>query len=165
MKPRSWFLFLAFLLVAATGLAEGPNISGRRFIGNWEGPANVYDDHHVMTPTKARLSIFPSTVDSRFYIVEMKWMSNKMSRFTRCTLISEGELRVRDQVRVNLDTIHVDGVLRSRDGTRIEEGHIGFFVRTPEGEDRPYSSIKLAASRVSPATPTPEPAATPAAEQ
>jgi len=158
-RHLAWLLPCLFVLSPA--LAQAPD-TGRLFLGNWEGPANVFDEQNVMTTTNARLSIFPAPGDARHFVVELTLFRDRVSRFTRCTLVNDNELRVRDEVLVDLRRVRVDGFLRTRDGTRLEEGYIRFFVDEGRGDFRPYYAVKLAAQRVAVNTPTPPPvAATP----
>lgn len=119
-----------------------------RFLGKWEGPANVYDDHQVLRPTNARLNVFRSPDDPRYYVVELTVLDDRLSRFTKCELVNTGEMRLRDEVMVDLRRVKVSGVLKSLNGQRIEEGDVRFFVETPQGDFRPYYSVKLAVRRV-----------------
>jgi hypothetical protein len=149
------------LTACAAAFAQSTD-AARLFLGNWEGPANVFDEQNVATPTNAKLSIFPAPNDPRRYVVELTLFGDKVSRFTRSTLVDDHELRVRDDVLVELRRVRADGVLRTSDGVRIEEGYIRFFVDDGGGDFRPYYAVKLMAKRVasSRATPTP-PASTP----
>jgi hypothetical protein len=143
---------MALFLTGVALAAETPDPAAR-FLGEWEGPANVYDDTQVLRPTHARLKITRSSEPQPLYVVELTLFDKQLSRFTRCELADAGELRVRDELLVDLRRIKVEGVLRSRDGRRLEEGLIRYFVETPQGDFRPYYAVKLAAKRVEAAPP------------
>jgi hypothetical protein len=156
------------LLVAVAGFAAEPAPDpAHRFLGIWEGPANVYDDYQVMKPTNASLLIKPGPEPGK-YIVELTVFEDKLTRFMQCEIKNAGELTVREEVMVDLRKVRVQGLLKSRNGRRIEEGHIRFFVETPQGDYRPYYAVKFAAQRAQPkaaeASPTPEEAPTPTPE-
>lgn len=151
-------LGLSFLLLIL--LAAKPTDPAHRFLGSWEGPANVYDDTQVMKPTNARVVIAPAADRPGEYLVELTLFGDKLSRFTHCRLVKEGELRVQDEVTVDLRRVKVDGTLKARGADRIDEGYILFLVETPNGGFRPYHTVKFAAKRrpeVAPPAPTPVP--------
>lgn len=150
-------VILLFLLAAPLWAAEETPDPAARFLGRWEGPANVYDDHNAIKPTNATLTIKRSASDPQYLIVELTILKKQTMRLTRCELLNSGELRVREEVMSDLRRLRVDGVLKSRRGTRIEEGYIRFFVETESGDFRPYYAVKLAAKRIKPSTKTSEP--------
>jgi hypothetical protein len=145
---------IATLGVAFAGAAED---AAARFIGSWEGPANAYDDAQAMQPTNAKLSIRRSADDPKRLIVELTLFGDRLSRFTKCELTDAGELRVRDELLVQFQRVRVEGRLRSLTGKRIEEGLIQFFVETPQGDYRPYYTVKFAAQRAAASAPAPPP--------
>jgi hypothetical protein len=165
-------LGLALLCLAALA-AAGEKVEvdpAARFLGVWEGPANVYDDLQVMRTTTAHVVIRRAKDDDKYLTVQLTVFDDKLSRFTRCEPVNPGELRVRDEVLVDQLRIKVDGVLRSFNGKRLDEAQIRFFVETPQGDFRPYYAVTFAAQRlaergaapaVSP-SPEPTPATTPA---
>ncbi|MDP8224184.1 MAG: hypothetical protein P9L99_12550 [Candidatus Lernaella stagnicola] len=154
---RRWMLVLGALWLAATMAAAAEDQDPAfRFLGHWQGPANVYEDSGVLKPTNATAKIERGT-DAK-YVVEVTVLGDKLTRFTQCTLKHVGEMTVREEVLVDLRKVRVKGVLRSLNGRRIEEGHIQFFVETPQGDYRPYYAIKFAAKRVpKPTEPSPAP--------
>jgi hypothetical protein len=156
MKRVAPLLLLAFLAVAAW--AEPPRDAAHRFLGEWTGPANVYDDSQVLKPTNVRLKVSKSADNPQRYVVEMTIFGDKLTRLTQCELANTGEMTLRENVMVDLRRVRVEGVLRSRDGRRIHEGHARFFIETAQGDFRPYYAVKFAAKRAVAATATPEPA-------
>ncbi len=143
-RRTRWLLLLAVMAIATPARTADP---GRMFLGTWEGPANVFDEQNVLTPTNARLAIYPIANDAQHYLVEMVLFGERSMRFTRCKLINEKELRVRDEVLIEQQRIRVDGVLHTQDGSRIEDGLIRFFVHVGDGDYRPYYAVKLMARR------------------
>jgi len=153
-------------LTATARQAAPPADPAVRFLGKWEGPANVYDDQQVMRPTNAALNVFRSPDDPRYYIVELTVLDDRLSRFTKCELVNAGEMRLHDEVMVDLRRVKVSGVLKSLNGQRIEEGDVRFFVETPQGDFRLYYAVKLAVRRMKeqpPAAPEAAPASAPSA--
>lgn len=143
--------------LAAAAWAQPSRDPAQRFLGEWTGPANVYDDSQVLKPTNAQLRVLKAPGDSKKYVVELTIFGDKLTRLTQCELIHVGEMKVREDVMIDLRRVRVEGVLRSLTGRRIEEGHVRFFIETAQGDFRPYYAVKFAAKRVSAATPTPEP--------
>ncbi len=162
-QPRALFAaFFAVLFLAAFAAAADDADPAQRFLGEWDGPANVYDDLQAMRPTTAHVAIRRSRDDPRLLIVETTIFEKQRLRFTRCELAGPGELRVRDDVLLGEHRVKVDGVVRARTAKRIEEAEIHFFVETPQGDYRPYYEIVFAAERAA-EKPAPKPAAAPAA--
>jgi len=157
--PLLLLLFVPLLVWAADETSPTPDPAAR-FLGTWAGPANVYDDYYAIKPTNAKLVIKRSTANPEYFVVELTLFGDKLSRFTQCRLVSAGEMRVADEVMVDARRVKVEGVLKSRNGHLIDEGHIRFFVET-DGQFRPYYAVKLAAKREAQPSPTPTPEASP----
>ncbi|NLH49818.1 MAG: hypothetical protein GX444_14650 [Myxococcales bacterium] len=152
---RRFLPWLLWLLLPAIALGAAPVDPAGRFLGTWEGPANVYDDSQVMKPTNVKVIVKPADGRPGEYVVELTLFGDKLSRFTHCRLRQEDELQVRDEVRVDLRRVRVEGVLKSRRPDRIEEGYVLFNVETATGAFRPYYVIKFAAKRLPAAPPPP----------
>jgi len=150
-------VFLLLLFAAPLWAAEATPDPAARFLGQWEGPANVYDDLNAIKPTNTALNITRSKSEPQYLVVELTILKTQTMRLTKCELHSPGELRVREEVMSDLRRLRVDGVLKSRHGTRIEEGYIRFFVETETGDFRPYYTVKLAAKRSKPPSEISEP--------
>jgi hypothetical protein len=162
---RNFLIAACLLLLFSAAWAADPTPDpASRFIGSWEGPANVYDDYFVMKPTNAKLTIARNAADPKLLVVEMTLFGDKLSRFTRCELVGPGELRIADEVLVEARHVKVEGSLKARGIHLIEEGQISFFVET-NGQWRPYYSVKMAVKRIAETTPASAPSPTPASEQ
>lgn len=139
---KRFALILIIIFALGTGLAwaasepdDWGNISGI-----YVGHAEVKNPEGQVIPTEVRIQIRKSK--TKYYVVEMFYMNNKVAKFSKCARVAKNKLNIFDKIKQGNTYIEVEGNLKS-DDWKILQGTVKFKKGDQFGQLLPFRTFKL----------------------